>query len=667
MGGERGKETVVGYIAQLRAKIHYHNYRYYVLDEPEISDAEYDRLFVELEELERKYPELITLDSPTQRIGAKPVAEFGTYEHSIPMLSLNSVNTEVAVRDFDERVRRILDVEEIEYVVEPKIDGLAMELVYENGVFIVGSTRGDGKTGENITQNLKTIKTLPLRILSETAPLLEVRGEVFMPVSKFKELNDLLGAKGARMFANPRNAAAGSVRQLDPRVTASRPLDFFAYGIGRTEGLAFSTQWDVLEYLHMIGFKVSPLIRLFKEFEDVIKYHDEVKEKRDELDYEIDGIVVKVNRIEYQERLGLISRSPRWAIAYKFPAREEFTTVNDIVVQVGRTGALTPVAILAPVQISGVTVSRATLHNENELRRKDVRIGDTVVVERAGDVIPEVVSVIKSKRTGAEKEFRMPDRCPICGADVLKEGPIVRCIGVSCSAQLKEWITHFASLRAMNIDGLGEKVIAQLCDREMVSDAADLFFLTKKELLKLDRMGDKSARKILNALEKSKHTTLSRFVYALGIRHVGAHTASLLADNFRELESLRNASYDDLVSIPEIGPKVAKSIILFFEQGGTKDLLGKLERAGVWYEKKEAATEAKLEGQTFVFTGRISMPREEAKSLVERLGGKVALSVSKKTDYVVAGEEAGSKREKAEKLGVKIVDEAEFMEIIRAG
>jgi DNA ligase (NAD+) len=552
-------------------------------------------------------------------------------------------------------------------VVEPKIDGLAMELVYENGVFIVGSTRGDGKTGENITQNLKTVKTLPLRILSETAPLLEVRGEVFMPVSKFKELNDLLGVKGDRMFANPRNAAAGSVRQLDPRVTASRPLDFFAYGIGRTEGKAFSTQWDVLAYLRKIGFKVSPLIRRFTVFEDVIKYHEEVKEKRDGLDYEIDGIVVKVNRIEQQERLGLISRSPRWAIAYKFPAREEFTTVNDIVVQVGRTGALTPVAILAPVPISGVTVSRATLHNENELRRKDVRIGDTVVVERAGDVIPEVVSVIKSKRTGAEKEFRMPDRCPICGADVLKEGPIVRCIGVSCSAQLKERITHFASLRALNIDGLGEKVIEQLCERKLVSDAADLFFLTKRDLLKLDRMGDKSARNILNALEKSKHTTLSRLVYALGIRHVGEHTASLLADNFSDMAALRNASYDDLVHIPEVGPEVAKSVILFFEQGGTKDLLGKLERAGVWYEKKEAAAEARLEGQTFVFTGRISMAREEAKSRVEQLGGKVVSSVSKKTDYVVAGEEAGSKLEKAEKLGVKIIDEAEFMEIIRVG
>ena len=668
MGSERGKETVTGYIAQLREKIHYHNYRYYVLDEPEISDAEYDRLFVELEELERKYPELITPDSPTQRIGAKPVAEFGTYEHSIPMLSLNSVNTEVAVRDFDERVRRMLGVEEIEYVVEPKIDGLAMELVYENGVFIVGSTRGDGKTGENITQNLKTVKTLPLRILSETAPLLEVRGEVFMPVSKFKELNDLLGAKGDRMFANPRNAAAGSVRQLDSRVTASRPLDFFAYGIGRMEGKAFSTQWEVLEYLHMIGFKVSPLIRRFKEFEDVIKYHDEVKEKRDELDYEIDGIVVKVNRIEYQERLGLISRSPRWAIAYKFPAREEFTTVNDIVVQVGRTGALTPVAILAPVQISGVTVSRATLHNEDELRRKDVRIGDTVVVERAGDVIPEVVSVIKSKRTGAEKEFRMPDRCPICGAEVLKEGPIVRCIGVSCSAQLKERIKHFASLRAMNIEGLGEKVIEQLVDKKAVSDAADLFFLTRRDLLKLERMGDKSARNLLKAIEKSKQTTFSRFSYALGIRHVGVHTASLLADTFRDLESLRNASYDDLVLIPDIGPEVAKSVLLFFEQEGTKELLDKLERAGVWYDKTEKVAEEEmvLAGKTFVFSGRISMSREDAKSVVERLGGKVASSVSKKTDYVVAGAEAGSKLEKAVQLGVKVIAEQEFRGMVKA-
>jgi DNA ligase (NAD+) len=672
MDGEGGKESVERYLEDLRKKIHYHNYRYYVLNEPEISDAEYDRLFKELEDLESTYPELITPDSPTQRVGAKPLEEFGAYEHRTSMLSLTSVTTEEEVRDFDERVKRLSGGEEIEYVIEPKIDGLAMELVYENGVLTVGSTRGDGKTGEEITQNLKTIKTIPLRIFSETdtspLPLLEVRGEVFIPISKFKELNDALGAKGEKMFANPRNAAAGSVRQLDPRVTASRPLDFFAYGISETEGKKLSTQWEVLDYLHTIGFKISPLIRRFKKFKDVIAYHDEIKEKRDELDYEIDGMVVKVNSIEQQERLGTISRSPRWAIAYKFPAREEFTTVNNIVVQVGRTGALTPVAVLEPVQIGGVTVSRATLHNEDELRRKDVRIGDTVVVERAGDVIPEVVSVIKSKRTGAEREFRMPNRCPVCGAEVMKEGPIVRCIGVACSAQLRERIKHFASLRAMDIEGLGEKVIEQLEVRKMVSDAADLYFLTKNDLLKLDRMGDKSAQNILDAIEKSKDTTFARLIHALGIRHVGEHTASLLADHFRDMEALRNARYEYLVRIPEIGPEVAKSILLFFEQDSTKELLGKLERAGVYYEKKKAvgAEEVKkpLEGKTFVFTGRISLPREKAKDIVEQLGGNVSSSVSKKTDYVVAGEEAGSKREKAEKLGVKILNEAEFMELV---
>lgn len=673
MGSGVEKEAVKKYIEDLRKKIHYHNYRYYVLDEPEISDAEYDRLFQELEELERKHPELVTSDSPTQRIGVKPLEKFGTYEHSIPMLSLNSVITEEEVRDFDERVRRMLGNEEIEYVVEPKIDGLAMELTYENGVFTVGSTRGDGKTGEDITQNLRTIKTIPLRIFSDSddrvsAPLLEVRGEVFIPVSKFKALNAELGAKREKLFANPRNAAAGSVRQLDPRVTASRPLDFFAYGVGRGEGKEFSAQWEVLNYLRKIGFRVSPLIRRFTNIWDVIRYHDEVKEKRDDLDYEIDGIVVKVNSIAQQNKLGMISRSPRWALAYKFPAREEFTRVNDIRVQVGRTGALTPVAVLEPVQIAGVTVSRATLHNEDELRRKDVRIGDTVVVERAGDVIPEVVSVIKSKRTGMEQEFRMPDRCPVCGADVLKGGPIVRCIGVSCSAQLKERINHFASLRALNIEGLGEKVIEQLVDRKMVSDAADLFLLTNRGLMKLERMGDKSAQNILTALEKSKHTTFARLLYALGIRQVGEHTASLLADNFEDMKTLRTVRYEDLISIPEIGPEVAKSILLFFEQESTKDLLDKLERAGVRYEKEEVReveeAEKILRGKTFVFTGRISMQREEARSIVERLGGNVASSVSKRTDYVVAGEEHGSKLEKAAKLGVKVIDEEAFREMV---
>ena len=684
MAGEEEKEAVKRYVADLRKKIHYHNYRYYVLDEPEISDAEYDRLFNELEEFESKYPELVTPDSPTQRVGAKPLEAFGTYKHSIPLLSLNSVSEEEEVRDFDERVRKFLGeaggVAAIEYVVEPKIDGLAMELIYKNGVLSVGSTRGDGETGEEITQNLRTIKTIPLRIFSDAASasgvplsLLEVRGEVFIPVGKFKDLNTALGEKGARMFANPRNAAAGSVRQLDPRVTASRPLDFFAYGVGRAEGKEFSTQWEVLAYLRRIGFKISPLIRRFETIQDVIRYHEDVKEKRDELDYEIDGIVVKVNSIEQQERLGTISRSPRWALAYKFPAREEFTRVKDIVVQVGRTGALTPVAVLEPVPIGGATIRRATLHNEDELRRKDVRIGDTIVVKRAGDVIPEVVSVIKSKRTGEEKEFKMPDRCPVCGAEVIKEGPIRRCIGVSCEAQLKERIKHFASLRALDIEGLGEKVIEQLVDRKMVSDAADLFFLTKSDLLRLERMGGKSAQNILDALEKSKHTTLSRLIHALGIRHVGDHTASLLADNFRDLDALQNAGYGDLIRIPEIGPEVASSILLFFEQESTSELLAKLERAGVSYEKKEAgagllvaeAERKLLEGKTFVFTGRIAMPREEARGIVERLGGKVASSVSKRTDYVVAGEEAGSKLDTAVRLGVRIIDEEMFMRLIK--
>jgi DNA ligase (NAD+) len=671
MGGEE-QAAITSRIEDLRRLIHYHNYRYYVLDEPEISDAEYDRLFQELEDLERTYPEYVTPDSPTQRVGVKPLAEFGTYEHSIPMLSLQSVTAESEVRDFDDRVQRLLGDEELEYVVELKIDGLAMELVYEQDIFTAGSTRGDGYTGENITQNLRTIKAIPLRLFTaESLPVLEVRGEVYLPLSKFKALNAELGKKGEKLFANPRNAAAGSVRQLDPRVTASRPLDFFAYGIGRLEGKKLETQWEVLAYLRQAGFKVNPLIRRFADIDGVIRYHNEVREQRDKLDYEIDGVVVKVNSLAQQERLGTISRSPRWALAYKFPAREEFTRVNDIIVQVGRTGALTPVAVLEPVQIAGVTVSRATLHNEDELRRKDVRIGDTVVVERAGDVIPEVVSVITSKRTGAEREFQMPAHCPVCGADVLKEGPIVRCIGVSCSAQLKERIKHFASLRALNIEGLGEKLIEQLVDRGMIADAADLFFLTKRDLMKLDRMGEKSAQNILEAIDRSKQTTFARLIHAVGIRHVGEHTAALLAEQFKDMEALRHTRYEELIRVPEIGPEVAKSILLFFEQKSTRELLEKLERAGVRYEVTEGEAAAAgagelriLAGKNFVFTGRISMPREEAKELVEQLGGTVATSVSKKTDYVVAGEEPGSKLAKAKELGVKVIDEQTFRELV---
>jgi len=686
------KGAVETNIANLRRKIDYHNYRYYVLDEPEISDAEYDRLFQELKDLEGKRPELITADSPTQRIGAEPLEEFKKYEHSIPMLSLNSVTAGEGVRDFDERVRRMLG--EVEYVVEPKIDGLAVELVYENSLFTLGSTRGDGKIGEDITQNLKTIKTIPLRLFSDDGAiesdsdsLLEVRGEVFIPIKKFKELNAELETKGEKLFANPRNAAAGSVRQLDPRITASRHLDFLPYGIGKVKGRKFLRQIEILDYLRKVGFKINPLIRQFDEIVDVIRYYDALKERRDELDYEIDGIVVKVSSLEEQEKLGVIARSPRWAIAYKFPAREEFTVVNEILVQVGRTGVLTPVALLEPVQIGGVSVSRASLHNEDELRRKDVRIGDTIVVKRAGDVIPEVVSVIKSKRTGIEREFQMPRRCPVCGAGVVKEGPILRCIGVSCSAQLKERIKHFASPHALNIKGLGEKIIEQLVDREMVLDAADLFFLSKSDLMKLDRIGNKSAENICDAVEKSKVTRFSRLLYAIGIRHVGEQTASLLADELKDISTLRAARYEDLIKIPEIGQEVAKSILLFFEQDSTDELLKKLKKAGVRcdehvYGKKtvkgaDAGTGTveevslewgdagkNLDGKRFVFTGQISITREEAISIVERAGGNVMTNVSKRTDYLVAGEEAGSKLEKAKERGVKIIDEGAFRSMI---
>jgi DNA ligase (NAD+) len=666
----RGITNLSEYVEELKKKIHYHNYRYYVLDEPEISDAVYDEIFKELEELEREYPQFITPDSPTQRVGAAPLAEFGTVEHHIPMLSLNSLSADKEVRDFDERVKRILG-EPVEYVAEPKIDGLAIELVYHNGVLSVGSTRGDGITGEDITQNLKTVKTIPLRIFSPVA-LLEVRGEVYMPLSRFKELNEELSRRGEKTFANPRNAAAGSVRQLDARITASRPLDFSSYAIGRAEGVKFDTHIEILAVLRKAGFKVNPLIRLYTDIDEVIEYHQEIKEKREELDYEIDGIVVKVNSLEQQERLGAISRSPRWAIAYKFPPKQEFTRVKDIIVQVGRTGALTPVALLEPVQIAGVTVSRATLHNEEELKKKEVRIGDTVVVERAGDVIPEVVSVVTSRRSGRENEFKMPSKCPVCGADTLREGPIVRCIGASCSAQIKERIKHFASLRAMNMEGLGEKIIEQLVDKKLVSDAADIYFLKKQDLLKLERIGDKLAQNMLDAIEKSKKTSFFRLIHALGIRHVGEHIASLLADKFEDIEALKEANYEDFVRIEGIGPEIAKSICLFFEQESTKKFLDKLERAGVEYkerlveeEEKEAEKVKKaLHGKTFVFTGRISMPREAATRLVERMGGKVASSVSKKTDYVIAGEDGGSKLEKAEKLGVKIIKENVFTEMV---
>jgi DNA ligase (NAD+) len=648
-------------IEELRRKIHYHNYRYYVLNDPEISDAEYDGLMRELEEIEKEYPGFITSDSPTQRVGVSPAKGFRTVEHKIPMLSLSSAFSEEEVMEFDTRIREL--VGDVEYVVEPKIDGLAVELVYENGILTTGSTRGDGQTGEEISQNLRTIKTIPLRLFDDV-PLIEVRGEVFMHVSEFKELNRRLEEKGERTFANPRNAAAGSVRQLDPSVTASRPLDIFIYGIGMVEGMRFPTHREAMQYLPRLGFKINTLMMLYEDIQDVIDFHGWLLERRGEIDYEIDGMVIKVNSLDMQERLGYISRSPRWALAYKFPARQMNTRVKDIVVQVGRTGALTPVALLEPVELSGVVVSRATLHNEDEVRKRDVRIGDVVVVQRAGDVIPEVVKVVESKRKGNEREWEMPPQCPVCGADVLREEVIVRCPNMCCPAQIMENVIHFASQRAMNIEGLGPRMINQLLDKKLISDPADLYFLKEDDLLKLERMGPKLAQNILDAIERSKETSPVRLIYALGIRHVGEHIASLLADRFEDIESLKNASFDDLVGIDEIGPEIASSITGFFAQESSRKLFEKLERAGVKYKKNIGGERRDLLGKTFVFTGRLSFSREEGKNMIERLGARVSSSVSKKTDYVIVGEDPGSKFEKAREIGVATLRDEEFKRLL---
>jgi DNA ligase (NAD+) len=657
-------------LEELRELIHYHNYRYYVLDSPEIPDAEYDRLFQELLELEKQFPELVTPDSPSQRVGAPPLEEFETVAHTIPMLSLDNAFSTEEIRDFDERCRRLLGVSgPLEYVAEPKLDGLAIELVYENGIFTVGSTRGDGFTGENVTQNLRTIKSIPLRLITRELPAperLEVRGEVIMEVEAFRRLNREREARGESLFANPRNAAAGSVRQLDPSVTASRPLDMYCYGYGQILGPTFATHLEVLEAFRKWGLKVNPYVQLCRGVEEVEAYHRRMAEMREKLPYEIDGIVVKVNRLDYQQRLGQKTRSPRWAIAWKFEARQEITQVVDIVAQVGRTGALTPVAILKPVRVAGVVVSRATLHNQDEVDRLGVRIGDWVVVQRAGDVIPEIVSVVTSRRTGEEKPYRLPDRCPVCGAKVVRlEGEVAhRCTNASCPAQLKERIKHFASKRAMDIDGLGEKLIDQLVDKGLVKDVADLYYLKKEDLVKLERMGEKSAQNIIDAIEASKERPPDRILFALGIRHVGEHMARVLMNHFGSFEALKRASYEDLITVPEVGPTVAESVLSFFQQPENLALLDRLAKAGVRLERAApvAAGPRPLEGKTFVFTGALaSMSREEAEELVQRLGGRAASSVSRKTDYVVVGANPGSKAERARELGVPMISEEEFL------
>jgi len=664
-------ESIRREVEGLRRDLEYHNYRYYVLDAAEISDAEYDQLMRRLEKLEGEYPELYDPNSPTQRVGAPPLDLFETVTHTLPMLSLANGMDEGEVREFDQRVKRFLAIgDEIEYVVEPKMDGLAVELVYERGEFTVGSTRGDGFTGENVTQNLRTVKTIPLILQGGGIPVpefVEIRGEVYMEIEDFEALNRKRQQSGERVFANPRNAAAGSLRQLDSKVTASRPLTIFCYGMGTVRGATFHTQWGFLQTMPKWGFRVNPMIRTCEGVEEAIRFYKEMTERRELLPYEIDGVVIKVNRLDLQAILGQVSRSPRWALAYKFPAHQTITRILDIIASVGRTGVVTPVAELEPVWVGGAKISHATLHNQDEIDRKDVRVGDTVVVQRAGDVIPEVVRVIADRRRGKGSPYRIPERCPVCGGDVVRlPGEAAhRCISLSCSAQLKGSIKHFASKRAMDIDGLGTKLVDQLVDRGLVNDIADLYNLKEETLASLERMAEKSAQNILEALEKSKTKPLGRFLYALGIRHIGEHLSDILAQHFGSLERFAKAREEALVAVSEVGPEVAQSVVRFFQDPKNTETLRRLDGAGLKIEEPSESRQEKCRGKTFVFTGALSsMERGEARSLVESLGGKTTASVSRKVDYLVVGEGPGSKLDRARDLEIQIITEEEFNKMI---
>lgn len=651
----------------LYEQLHFHNHQYYVLDNPKISDAEYDQLFRELLDLEEKYSELKTSDSPTQRVGAAPLNEFKPVTHAVPMLSLSNTFDFVELQAFDKRVHdRLKTIDSIEYVCEPKLDGLAISLRYENGILTQAATRGDGQTGENVTENCRTINTIPLKLSGNDFPtILEVRGEVYMPLSGFTKLNDLIisniaangGSLSLKPFANPRNAAAGSLRQLDSKITATRPLAFFAYGFGEASETIAYTQTELLERLSDWGFCVSPDYQVAKSVEDCQLCYEKLIENRHEFDYEIDGMVIKVNSFEIQTELGFISRSPRWATAYKFPAAEVTTTVEAIEFQVGRTGALTPVARLKPVSVAGVIVSNATLHNMDEIARKDVRVSDTVIVRRAGDVIPEVVCVAFEYRQPDAKTIEAPTHCPVCESEVERiEGEsVIRCPGgLHCAAQRKEMIRHFASRKAMDIEGLGDKLVDQLVEKNLIKTPADLFHLSLAQLSVLDRMAEKSAKNILEALEKSKNTTLTRFIYALGIRDVGEATALNLAQHFCKLENIMQASIDDLLQVNDIGPIVAENVRAFFHDAHNQQVIKRLTHVGIhWPEIIAKNISSEISGKTFVITGTLSsMSREEAKEKLQVLGAKVTDSVSKKTDYLVVGEEAGSKLQKADRKSV---------------
>ena len=660
-------------IERLRREIEHHNWRYYVLDDPEISDARYDALMRGLAALEDRFPGLRAPDSPTQRVGAAPCEEFAQVRHGLPMLSLGNAMGEDEAREFDRKVKRFLGTPEganIEYVAEPKFDGLSVELVYEKGALVRGSTRGDGITGEDVTANLRTVPSVPLRLRGKAGDIpqrLEVRGEVYIDLGDFEKLNREREKSGEPLFANPRNAAAGSLRQLDPSVTAGRPLKVFLYAPGRVEGWSFGSQWEFLRQLPEWGLRVDDHIRKCAGIDEAIAFHREMESGRDGLPYEIDGVVIKVNSYALQRDLGEVSRSPRWALAYKFPPQQETTRVIDIIAQVGRTGALTPVAVMDPVRVGGVEVKRATLHNQDEVDRKDVRVGDTVLIQRAGDVIPEVVKVIAGKRPPGTKPYRIPSKCPVCGAVVerLEGEAVARCTGISCPAQLEEKICHFASRSAMDIDGLGVKLVRRLVSTGRVKSVADLYHLTRDDLLSLDRMAEKSATNILEAIDRSRSATLERVVFALGIRHVGEHVARVLARSFGTMEKIGGATQEELQETKEIGPQIAASIATFFSQRLNTKVIEKLRNGGVAWRSAAAAGPGRFAGMTFVFTGALEkLTRDEAERLVEEQGGRASGSVSKKTHYVVGGADAGSKLEKARGLGVKVLTEDEFSALL---
>lgn len=650
--------------------INQHNHQYYVLDDPSIPDAEYDRLYRELLTLEHDHPELITPDSPTQRVGSQPLDSFSKVTHQVPMLSLNNVFSDEELQDFDRRIREKLKLDIVSYAAEPKLDGLAVTLMYENGRLIYGATRGDGSTGEDVTENLKTIPSIPLRLVGEDHPgVLEVRGEVFMPKAGFAAFNQQAMENGEKVFVNPRNAAAGSLRQLDPRITAKRPLDIYIYALGRVEGgFMPDNHTDVLHQLNAWGLKHSPLLDCVQGVQSLLDYYQNITLLRNDLPYEIDGVVYKINDYAQQAELGYVSRAPRWAIAHKFPAQEELTWLEDIQIQVGRTGALTPVARLQPVFVGGVTVTNATLHNMDEIERKDIRIGDSVIVRRAGDVIPEVVGPVLDERKRGSKLFVMPDVCPVCGSSVerLADEAVYRCTGgLYCAAQRKAAIKHFSARRAMDIDGLGDKIIDQLIDRDLIKTPADLYDLDLKSLAELERMGDKSAENILQSLSASKETTFARFLFSLGIREVGEATAASLAKHYRTLERLLDATEEDLMMVNDVGPVVALRISHFLAEPHNRSVIEQLLSAGIRWLVPDEPQSQPLAGMTFVLTGTLTdISRNDAKQMLQSLGARVSGSVSAKTNFVVAGDKAGSKLEKAESLGIPVIGELDMMRIL---